>query len=84
MSRNAAAAGTSYKFRLIVHGRDAEGVHRRRVQTIDAPTFEDAWAMFEAYEARMAKGLKGVRHTVLPPVGWRVDGRLSKGFVVAK
>jgi hypothetical protein len=72
-----------YQFRLIVRGNNAEGIRVRRVKTIEAATFEQAWADFAEHEAKMSKGLRDVVHAVYPPAGWKVNGELSKGFEVA-
>lgn len=73
---------TTYPFRLVVRGDNAEGVRVRRVKTIDAPSFEAAWLAFEGERRDMTKGLRDVAYSVLPPTPWRIDGKVSKGWLV--
>lgn len=82
--RNTGRQMETFKFRALVRGDDKTGKRLRRVRNIEAPTFELAWASFEAVYADMAKGLSNVYPTVLPPVGIKVNGQPSKGFVLAE
>ena len=68
------------KFRAVVRGTNKAGKRLRRVRNVEAPTFELAWASFEAIYADMTKSLSDVYPTVLPPSGLRVDGTASVGF----
>jgi hypothetical protein len=71
----------SIKFRLVVRGTDSEGRRVRRVRTVETPTYEQAWHEFgEDHAQDMADGLRDMSYSVLPPVGWCIDGSTSKGF----
>jgi hypothetical protein len=70
-------------FRAVVRGTNKQGVRVRRVRNVEAPSYEAAWISFEAIHAEMAKGLTNTTANVLPPVGWKLDGTISKGFEVA-
>ena len=70
-------------FRAVVRGTDKSGKRLRRVRNVEAPSFEMAWASFEAIYDDMAKGLRDVYPTILPPSGLRVDGSASIGFELA-
>lgn len=72
-----------FAFRLVVRGTNTEGVRVRRVRTIEADSYEAAWLAFEAEQKAMAKGLDDLHLSVYPPVGWKLDGTLSRGFEVA-
>lgn len=67
-------------FRAIVRGTNKQGQRVRRVRNLPSPTYELAWASFEAIYNDMAAGLTDIYPTVLPPSGIRVDGTASVGF----
>jgi hypothetical protein len=74
----------SIKFRLVVRGTDSEGRRVRRVRTVETPTYEKAWHEFgEDHAQDMADGLRDLSYSVLPPIGWCVDGSTSRGFEAA-
>lgn len=75
-------APTLYKFRLVVRGNQNDGRRVRRVRTIDASSYELAWEHFAEHAPDMAHELHDVGYTVLPPVGWRLDGSVSTGYEV--
>lgn len=70
-------------FRAVVRGTTKDGRRVRRVRNVPAPTYELAWASFGDIHAEMAKGLSDTFETVLPPVGIKVDGTASVGYVLA-
>ena len=72
-----------HAFRLVVRGATSEGQRVRRVRTVQAPSYEQAWADFADQYEDMSDGLVDVAYSVLPPVGWRVDGSPSAGWRAA-
>lgn len=73
----------TFAFRLVVRGATSEGQRVRRVRTVQSPSYEQAWADFADQYEDMSDGLVDVAYSVLPPVGWRVDGTPSAGWRTA-
>jgi hypothetical protein len=70
-------------FRGVVRGNDKTGKRVRRVRNIEAPSFEMAWLSFGELHAEMSKGLRDTSASVLPPVGFKINGEPSKGYELA-
>ncbi|GAP37311.1 hypothetical protein ABXN37_19485 [Piscinibacter sakaiensis] len=77
-----AEAPATDRYRLVVRGTLGD-MRVRRVRTISAADYLEAWAMFDHHAEAMSEGLAEVVHQVLPSVGWRLDGQPSKGYEVA-
>ena len=57
-----------------------EGQRVHRVRSIDAPSYEQAWWDFgEDHAQDVADGLRDLSYSLLPPLGWRMDGTVSTG-----
>ena len=70
-------------FRLVVRGNDTNGQRIRRVRSIEAANLIEAWGAFYEVRDDMAHGLVDTGFSVLPEVGVRLDGALSKGYEAA-
>ena len=70
----------TFKFRGVVRGTDKSDRRVRRVRTIEAPSLELAWSSLGDLYPELTKGLRDPSANVLPPVGWRIDGRPTAGY----
>lgn len=73
----------TFTFRLVVRGTTSDGRRVRRVRNAEAPSYEQAWHDFADQYLDMSDGLTDLSYSVLPPVGWRMDGTASAGWRAA-
>ena len=66
-------------FRLVVRGNQKDGTRVRRVRVQHSVSYEQAWHDFSQHYEDMSAGLTNPAYSVLPPVGYCVDGSLSIG-----
>lgn len=82
-----AATVETFAFRAIIRGNLPSGARVRRVRNVQSPAGDIAPVLeaLPAIEAEITKAdkLTNVFVTVYPPVGFKVNGQLSKGWRVA-
>ncbi len=70
----------TFPFRLVVRGNQKDGTRVRRVRVQHSPSYEQAWHDFAEQYEDMSAGLTSPAYSVLPPVGYCVNGSLSSGY----